>query len=338
VRNFEQPGGLPRTVVAGLVSLLAAFASSAASANDITVQKVTVGGIGTFGITVAGGAGGGGVPPKPFSLTTVAENTPSVPSAPITAGGADSTYTFSEAMPSSGWTLVQVTCPAGWTVSALDPTGKVSIFHPGGTTGTCTFFNKFSKDKTTDTIRNFINRRVDLLASEEPDRARLQRRFDRIQQPTGSLKDEPPMKLGSAESGSNRFSFSTSMSQIAQSKAAAKQDGRMNIGASDGVMLEPTYPQVPGVDVWVEGHYQKWEDDIGGGDRSGNFGILYVGADYLVNPMILVGALVQFDWMDDESKTLNSDVSGNGWMAGPYVSLRLADNILFDARGVGPIR
>ncbi len=62
-------------------------------------------------------------------------------------------------------------------------------------------------------------------------------------------------------------------------------------------------------------------------------GILYLGADYLVNPWILVGALVQFDWMDDESKKLNTDVSGDGWMAGPYVSLRLSEHILFDARG-----
>jgi outer membrane autotransporter protein len=196
---------------------------------------------------------------------------------------------------------------------------------PGEATGNCTFVNKLEKAKTTDTIRNFLNRRIDLLASNEPDRARLQRRFDRMQQPTGSLKDEPPMKLGSADGGG--LSFSTSLSQVAQA------NGQMKLGARDGVILAPPYPQVPGVDVWAEGHFQRWKDDLGGGDRSGNFDILYVGADYLVNPWILIGALVQFDWMDDGSQKLNTDVSGNGWMAGPYISFKLADNILFDARG-----
>lgn len=199
-------------------------------------------------------------------------------------------------------------------------------------------------DKTKETIRNFLNRRVDLLASNEPDRARMQRRFDRPQQPAGSLKDEPPMKLsGSAENGRSEFSFATSLSQIAQSHAAAshakmaaaRPDGQMNLGAAgDGrTPVIPAYPQVPGVDVWVEGHFQKWDDDLGTSDNSGRFGILYVGADYLVSPWILVGALVQFDWMDDESKKLNTDVSGNGWLAGPYVTLKLSDNIMFDARG-----
>ncbi len=199
-------------------------------------------------------------------------------------------------------------------------------------------------DKTKETIRNFLNRRVDLLASNEPDRARMQRRFDRPQQPAGSLKDEPPMKLsGSAENGRSEFSFATSLSQIAQANAAAshakmaaaRPDGQMNLGAADDgrTPMIPAYPQVPGVDVWVEGHFQKWDDDLGTSDNSGRFGILYVGADYLVSPWILVGALVQFDWMDDESKKLNTDVSGNGWLAGPYVTLKLSDNIMFDARG-----
>ena len=325
--------GLSEKLAACFVGLLILAVPSAASANDMTIKKVTVGGIGTFGFTVTTGQS----PPPPFTQTTVAENTPS-PGFTFVAGNADSTYTFTETMPSSGWTLIQVSCPAGWTVSGLDPSGKVSIFHPGGTTGTCTFFNKFGKDKTTETIRNFLDRRVDLLASDEPDRARLQRRFDRPQQPTGSLKDEPPMKLGSAESGTGRLSFSTSLRQIAQANSeskvtAARPDGQMNLGARSGTIVTPSYPQVPGVDVWVEGHYQRWEDDLGGGDRSGNFGILYLGADYLANPWILVGALVQVDWMDDESKKLNTDVSGNGWMAGPYMSLKLSEHILFDARG-----
>ena len=149
------------------------------------------------------------------------------------------------------------------------------------------------------------------------------------------------MKLGSAEAGAGRLSFSTSMNQIAQANAAAaagkltqgRPDGQMNLGGTDGPIASPYFVQSNGLDVWAEGHFQRWEVDQAGGDHSGNFGILYLGADYLLNPWILVGALVQFDWMDDESKTLGSEIDGNGWMAGPYVSLKLAPNILFDARG-----
>ena len=328
--------GLSEKLAACFFGLLLLSIPTAACASGLTVKKVTVGGIGTFGFTVTGGQ----LPVLPFTLTTTVENTPS-PGSTFTAGNANSAYTFTETMPSSGWTLIQVTCPAGWTVSALDQSGKVQIFHPADATGECTFFNKFTKDKTTstkETIRNFLDRRVDLLASDGPDRARLERRFDRPQQPSSSLKDDPPMKLGSAESGTGRMSFSTSLSQIAHANsesklAAARPEGLMNLGARSGTIVTPYHPQAPGIDVWVEGHYQRWEDDLGGGDRSGNFGVLYVGADYLVNPWILVGALVQFDWMDDESKILNTDVSGNGWMAGPYMSLKLSEHILFDARG-----
>lgn len=201
---------------------------------------------------------------------------------------------------------------------------------------------KCDPNKTRETIRNFLNRRVDLLASNEPDRARIQRRFDRPQQ-MGSLKDDGPMKLsGEADRGNGRFSFATSLSQIASSNAAAanqkmvaaRTNGQMNLGAGiEGTSVVPAYPTVPGIDVWIEGHFQKWEDDTGSGDRDGNFGIVYVGADYLVSPWILIGALVQFDYMEDKSATLSTDVSGRGWMAGPYVSLKLSDNIMFDARG-----
>lgn len=49
-------------------------------------------------------------------------------------------------------------------------------------------------------------------------------------------------------------------------------------------------------------------------------------------PGLLIGALMQFDFADETSGALNSDVEGNGWMAGPYLSARLTDNLFFDAR------
>jgi hypothetical protein len=142
--------------------------------------------------------------------------------------------------------------------------------------------------KTNETIHNFIERKVDFLASNEPDRARLMRRFDRPQQPAGSLKDDAgPMKLmGSSDAGTTQFSFATSLHQMMQANASAarakaQSDDPMRLGAMGGV---PLYAPATPLDVWVEGHFQKREGDLAQADRSGNFGILYLGADYLVKP------------------------------------------------------
>ena len=49
-------------------------------------------------------------------------------------------------------------------------------------------------------------------------------------------------------------------------------------------------------------------------------------------PGLLIGALMQFDFADETSGLLGSDVEGRGWLAGPYISARLSENIYFDAR------
>ncbi len=81
-------------------------------------------------------------------------------------------------------------------------------------------------------------------------------------------------------------------------------------------------------DLWFEAHFSVYEDD---GDRDGDFGIAYVGADWLLNERLLVGVLAQFDWGSEEVSN-KSDVDGNGWMIGPYVSAEIADNVFFDLR------
>jgi opacity protein-like surface antigen len=57
-----------------------------------------------------------------------------------------------------------------------------------------------------------------------------------------------------------------------------------------------------------------------------------VGADYLLTPSILVGALVQFDTMAEVSRSTGVEIKGNGWMAGPYFSARIMNNLFFDSR------
>jgi uncharacterized repeat protein (TIGR01451 family) len=199
--------------------------------------------------------------------------------------------------------------------------------------------------RTTEVIQNFLYRRADQLLSNEPDRNRLIRRLP------GSLwggQNTQTAQAGSTGSTftaaggqgeGTRIAFATSLSQLAADKRAARQkkpdDQMMGLGAGSGGYLKDD-PPLPvwnyGFDLWVEGHYTHFEDDQGKADRSGKLGVMYFGADYLINPGLLVGALAQFDWMEDSSNTLKSSVDGRGWMVGPYMSARLSENIFFDAR------
>ena len=49
-----------------------------------------------------------------------------------------------------------------------------------------------------------------------------------------------------------------------------------------------------------------------------SFGIVYLGADYLVTPSLLVGVLAQFDWMSENGRAQallpDSSVDGHGAM------------------------
>jgi outer membrane autotransporter protein len=125
------------------------------------------------------------------------------------------------------------------------------------------------------------------------------------------------------------------MSRIAAAheEAAAKSDLETHTAYALPVKAaaKPLKP-VSALDVWVEAHFSQFKADDRGIGNNGNFGITYLGADYLVTSSVLVGALVQFDWMTEKSKTLLSNVQGNGVMAGPYASVRLTPNLFFDAR------
>jgi outer membrane autotransporter protein len=60
--------------------------------------------------------------------------------------------------------------------------------------------------------------------------------------------------------------------------------------------------------------------------------VLYVGADYLLAPQLLLGTLVQFDDTEQDFDQLSQKAGTTGWMAGPYATLRLPSNLYFQAR------
>lgn len=80
-------------------------------------------------------------------------------------------------------------------------------------------------------------------------------------------------------------------------------------------------------EVWAEGTITRFNDAA----YDGTFGIVHVGADYLINPKLLVGLGAQVDWIDMTGLG-GSLVSGTGFMVGPYVTAQLSDRLFFDAR------
>jgi outer membrane autotransporter protein len=181
--------------------------------------------------------------------------------------------------------------------------------------------------------------------SNEPDRNRLIRRLPGVL--WGDSNTQAGQQGGSTftvsggDGGPTHIAFATSFSQMMadaraarQKKAQEQNDLMMGLGVAPHASLkdEPLPVWNSGFDLWVEGHYSHFDDDQGNADRSGRLGVMYVGADYLVTPGLLIGALVEFDWMSDTSTVQQTSAEGHGWMAGPYMTARLRENLFFDAR------
>jgi hypothetical protein len=143
--------------------------------------------------------------------------------------------------------------------------------------------------------------RANLLLSSDPDRSRLSR-------------------LNSSGTAS-----------VPGFNAAQSPQGQSNLGGPGRARIQPGIDP-SGLELWSEAHVGRFDDDLASADRSGDFEVLYIGGDLLVSRSILVGALVQFDWMKDSSDALNGEIDGRGWMIGPYIGIQLDPTWQFDAR------
>ena len=143
---------------------------------------------------------------------------------------------------------------------------------------------------------------------------------------------------GNAQNGMGQFAFATSLAKMRQAgetaranQAALDEEAGMGLGSLP--RLQPARAAPPSsFDVWAQGSITYYEDDDFNAHQQGHASLIYAGADYLVRPAILVGLLVQSDWVSERSASLGTSASGNGWMAGPYISIGLTPNLFFDAR------
>jgi len=84
--------------------------------------------------------------------------------------------------------------------------------------------------------------------------------------------------------------------------------------------------------LWAQGQFSRYVDGTGSlADRRGDFGIVHLGGDYLLNDRLALGMMAHFDHTRERILGF-STVYGHGWMVGPYLSSELADGVFLTAR------
>lgn len=184
---------------------------------------------------------------------------------------------------------------------------------------------------TQKAIGSFMTHRAEAITTFDPFQARGRQRLLGRSAGGGGAIAAGPVGLTTNENGT-RLAFSTSLSHALQA-SAANRNARMALGVGDGGGSIAAFSNAPGLDIWIEGHYTRFDTGTAGADADGHVGFLAIGADYLINPWFLIGAYVQIDDAEERSTALGTKVDGTGWMAGPYVDMRFTENLYFHAHG-----
>ncbi|NJM33730.1 MAG: autotransporter outer membrane beta-barrel domain-containing protein [Rhodomicrobium sp.] len=158
----------------------------------------------------------------------------------------------------------------------------------------------------------FTERRAVRLLGESTAQASLRRRAVKPESMDQAIKRSATL---GADGEPDQVSIATSL----QSLAAA--EGQVFAGNK--------------IDLWIEGRAGQFEhrlDDAGlVYDASGSAASLNLGADVLLRPDIMVGALLQLDRYSETYDALGAYHDSHGVLFGPYASIRLAPDLVFDA-------
>lgn len=159
----------------------------------------------------------------------------------------------------------------------------------------------------------FVKRRTGRLLSGKPAQTNLSRRgnkpdtLDKVIKSTTVLNDEgQPTKL----------SVTTSLQNLAAAEGRNLADDKF--------------------DLWVEGRVSQFAKDLDDDDvrykAEGSAGAVNFGADYLLKPGLMIGALVQFDQYREDYDAFNATTSSEGMLFGPYVSYRISPGLVLDTQ------
>ncbi|WP_186458281.1 fibronectin type III domain-containing protein [Neorhizobium alkalisoli] len=177
-------------------------------------------------------------------------------------------------------------------------------------TGTVTYRLAYdAKDVATEIstlVENFVKSRQSMISSAIKIPGLMERR--QAEQATEAVTTTVSP---SAEGMSLGFSTSTAQIEAARNHA-------------DGISGGASSP----FNVWIDGTLMTHNRNDNG-DRWGFFGMVDLGADYLLNEKALVGVSLHYDRMTDPTDE-DVELTGNGWLAGPYASLEIGKGVFWD--------
>ncbi|NNE59135.1 MAG: DUF11 domain-containing protein [Hellea sp.] len=158
----------------------------------------------------------------------------------------------------------------------------------------------FVRTRTMGIINNFLVRRADQITLNDPD---LSDRF---------LNEGSDGRLnGHAERHTTRLAFNGSLS--------GEDANLAGIFGAD---------RAAKINLWTEASLVSLHQDTTDNDLA----LIYAGIDYRVGDNTIIGIMGQYDWAEEEDRTQNFEISGSGWMVGPYMVTRLSDKLIFDGR------
>lgn len=158
----------------------------------------------------------------------------------------------------------------------------------------------FVRTRTSGIINNFMVRRADQITLSDPD---LSRRL-----------------LENGTKGRVSGQADHNGANISMSAKASGERARLDkvIGADAAAK----------VNFWTEASLVSISADTADNDLLLVFG----GVDYAVDDKTLVGVMGQYDFSEEKDQTEDFQISGDGWMVGPYVVHRVTDNLVVDGR------
>ncbi len=200
-------------------------------------------------------------------------------------------------------------------------TATATIILAAGEDVTCTFTAIESREATSTLIADFLGARNTFLLANQPGSGRRIGRFSSVasQTTTGSAS-------GFGLSGAIPVPVQASLTATTLSFASHYAwTGPSGLNAGEASDEDRKAHER---DIWIEGQIAGFND----ANANGTFGVVYAGADQLITPDILLGALVQYDWFSQDGDTDGSEVTGTGWMAGPYATFKLDEGFFADLR------
>ncbi|MEE2565079.1 Ig-like domain-containing protein [Hyphobacterium marinum] len=230
------------------------------------------------------------------------------------------TYDITQSLP-VGWELDTLTCAGDAdNGSVIDvASGRADIDLDPNETIVCTFANSRDDDAvriaTQRAINNYLVRRADRIVSSLP-------------QLNNRLRAHEESRAGDFAADVVGGEYRVAMNGSLAGMRAQARDG----SDADDVGNPSRF------DLWFSAEFSGISDDRAGDSADSEFGVVQIGADWLVNEKTVVGLLVQRDWMDETQETVAAaaggvspaTIDGVGWMAGPYLVHEFAEGVVFD--------